>query len=341
MQTLISIIVPIYNAEPYIKRCLDSIALQTYKNIEVLLIDDGSKDSSALICDEYAKRDTRFVVVHKENGGVASARQTGLELAKGDYIIHADPDDWVAPNWIEILYNSAKDTGSDIVMCDFYREYSSSSIIVSQKPTSTKRNDILKDLIYERIWGACWNKLVKRTCFDKYNVSFVKDMNLWEDLYVFTDLVCKGASISYLPVPLYHYDCYSNTNSFVRKPSIAHIHSMAIYIKHFEQILDDEVFIEGFYRRKKQLKRRCFRSGKENAEELITTFAEINKRYIRENKFDWKKIRAYRGDIGKIERVCIVQCLKGHVKWGYFLFDFWKKYGIISFRGVLNRLLLK
>lgn len=337
---LVSIIVPIFNAESYIKRCLDSIAQQTYKNIEVLLIDDGSKDASAQICNEYAKKDTRFVVVHKGNGGVASARQAGLELAKGEYIIHADPDDWVEPNWIESLYETAKNECRDIIICDYFKEYKNGTVVSKQNITSLKREDLLKDLIEERIWGSCWNKLVKRSCFDKYGVSFVNGMNLWEDLYVFTDLIYKGASVAYLPLSLYHYDCFSNSESIVRRPNISHIHSMELYIRHFETLLNDEIYREGFYKRQKLLKKRCFRSGKENADILISTFADINKRYIRENKFDWKEIRSYRGDIDKIERVCIAQCLKGHVKWGYFLFYFWKKYGTISFRDILNRLFL-
>ena len=92
---LISIIVPVYNVEDYIRPCLDSILAQTYTNFEAILVDDGSKDGSGSVCDEYAEKDSRFIVVHKENGGVSSARNKGLEIAKGEYIAFVDSDDWI------------------------------------------------------------------------------------------------------------------------------------------------------------------------------------------------------------------------------------------------------
>ena len=338
IDTQVSIIVPIYNAEKYLSRCLDSIINQTYHKIDIILVDDGSQDSSGQICDEYAKRDNRIRVIHQKNKGVASARQSGLNQSRGEFVIHVDPDDWIEPDMIVQLLNKALEDKVDIIMCDFFWETETGYSLFIQKPTSIKREDLLNDLLYEKIWGSCCNKLIKKECFKRYNISFIKEMNLWEDLYVITSLIYNGVSVSYLPLPLYHYDNFSNNNSIVRKPRLTHIHSMELYIRHFEALLNDDIYREGFYKRKKLLKKRCFRSGKKNADILISTFADINKRYIRENKFHWEKIRDYRGDIDKMERVCIAQCLKGHVKWGYFLFDFWKKYGTISFRDILNRL---
>ena len=103
MTPAVSVIVPVYNAEPYIRRCLDSISAQTFKDFEVILIDDGSPDHCGAICDEYARQDSRFRVIHKENEGVAVARQCGIDNAQGTYSIHCDPDDWVEPNWLEEL----------------------------------------------------------------------------------------------------------------------------------------------------------------------------------------------------------------------------------------------
>lgn len=102
----ISIIVPVYNVEKYIRRCIDSLITQTFKSIEIILIDDGSKDTSGAICDEYALKDERVKVIHKENGGVSSARNVGLDNATGTYIMFCDPDDYVDPTWCEKLYNS-------------------------------------------------------------------------------------------------------------------------------------------------------------------------------------------------------------------------------------------
>jgi glycosyltransferase involved in cell wall biosynthesis len=333
---LVSIIVPVYNAEKYLRRCLDSIINQTYQNIEIILVDDGSKDASGQICDEYAEHDTRIRVIHKENGGVASARQVGLDDAKGEYVIHADPDDWVEPNWIEELFKYASKEHKDIVMCDYYREHQSKTIIVSEKPSSLKKEDLLTDLLHERIWGALWNKLIKRSCFEKYGISFNPEMSLWEDLYVITALIYKGASVSHLPIPLYHYDCYSNVNSIVRKPSLKQIFSQKIYIEKFESLLSEDVFLEAFYQRKFQIKRRCFRTGKKNIDIFIGLFLEFNQRFIEKNPFRWRDLRAYRGDIYKMERVCMALTLKYHSDLGYKLFDFWKKYGTKSFSSLLK-----
>ena len=116
----ISVIVPVYKAEKYIRRCVDSILAQTFTDFELLLVDDGSPDNSGAICDEYAARDSRVKVFHKENGGVSSARQMGLDNSLGEYVIHADPDDWVEPDMLQELYSEAQQSGADMVICDFY-----------------------------------------------------------------------------------------------------------------------------------------------------------------------------------------------------------------------------
>ena len=114
---LISIIVPVYNVEQYLDDCLVSILNQTYKNLEIILIDDGSTDNSGKICDEYAKKDSRIIVFHKENGGVSSARNAGLRIAKGIYIGFVDPDDWIAEDMYEVLYLNAKKYDADVSVC--------------------------------------------------------------------------------------------------------------------------------------------------------------------------------------------------------------------------------
>ena len=129
-QGLVSIIVPVYKAEKYIHQCIDSLLAQTYRNIEVILVDDGSPDNCGKICDEYAAKDCRVKVIHQQNGGVSVARQTGIDHATGEYSIHADPDDWVEPNMIEELVTKAVADNADMVICDFYRESKSDRIHV-------------------------------------------------------------------------------------------------------------------------------------------------------------------------------------------------------------------
>ena len=121
MNELISIIIPIYNVEKYLHCCINSVIRQTYKNLEIILIDDGSPDNCGKICDEYAKKDNRIKVIHKENGGLSSARNAGLDIAKGEYISFVDSDDYVAENFIEKLYKLCKENDADIAECDFYR----------------------------------------------------------------------------------------------------------------------------------------------------------------------------------------------------------------------------
>lgn len=206
---------PIYQAENYLKRSLDSILNQSFKDFELILVDDGSIDNSGRICEEYARKDKRIRVVHKINGGVSSARQLGLELSKGEYIIFADPDDWLEKNMFEIMYTVAKDNFADMVICDFYAEYPGKSIYMKQKPSDLKPQTILEEL-FPYLNGCTWNKLVRRNCFDKYNVKFPENVCFCEDLYVNCKLLREEISVSYVDKALYHYDQIVNPNSLVR-----------------------------------------------------------------------------------------------------------------------------
>ena len=115
----ISVIVPVYKAEHYLARCVDTLLAQTFDDFEVILVDDGSPDNSGAICDEYALKDKRVRVIHQPNAGVSMARQKGLDNARGEYVIHADPDDWVEPDMLKELYAKAKEEDADMVICDF------------------------------------------------------------------------------------------------------------------------------------------------------------------------------------------------------------------------------
>ena len=120
MGCAISVIVPIYKAEAYLRKCIDGILQQTFTDFQLILVDDGSPDKSGEICDEYAQKDYRVVVIHKANGGLTSARKYGMDRAKGKYSIHIDPDDWVESKLLEELYQEAVKTDTDMVICDFW-----------------------------------------------------------------------------------------------------------------------------------------------------------------------------------------------------------------------------
>ena len=132
MEDLITIIVPIYNVEKYLRECIESICRQTYRNIEIILINDGSNDNSAKICDEYKEKDSRIKVIHKENGGVSSARNKGLEIAKGAYITFVDGDDYIDEKYCEKLLKNLKENNVECVLCGFNRIYEKTAEVVTK-----------------------------------------------------------------------------------------------------------------------------------------------------------------------------------------------------------------
>ena len=133
---LVSIIVPVYNVEKYLERCLDSLINQTLKDIEIILVDDGSTDDSGNICDKYAKKDKRIKVIHKENGGLSDARNIGLSIANGRYLQFVDSDDFIHKQMIEILYNTIINNNADISICDFDKVYENTKIKYNTKEIS-------------------------------------------------------------------------------------------------------------------------------------------------------------------------------------------------------------
>lgn len=277
----ISIIVPVYKAEPYLHRCVDSILAQTFTDWELILVDDGSPDQSGKICDEYAKKDQRVKVIHKVNGGVSSARQKGLDEARGEYTIHADPDDWAEPNMLEELYNEASKKEADMVMCDFICEYKSGGVICKQEIKYSHADDILKKMFAQQLHGSCWNKLIRRECYDKYNIRFPKNIIRWEDLYVVCSLLMHPIRVAYLPKAFYHYDLIINNNSIVRKVTKQGLDSQIQFIEHFKQI---GCSLDLLYPSMRATKELAFYSNILEKEQIISLFSEINDRYINEPK---------------------------------------------------------
>lgn len=200
----ISIITPVYNAEKYLKRCIDSILKQTYTNFELLLINDGSTDSSPQICGEYAKMDNRIHVFHKKNGGVASARQLGTDNAKGEYLIHVDADDWIEPTMLSQLYDKACESGADVVLCDYYVNSPTEQIYISQKPTDETAKGVLREM-FQRLHGSLCNKLAKRACYKEHNVHFISGIDYCEDVLIWVQLLQHNIKLVYLPQAFYHY----------------------------------------------------------------------------------------------------------------------------------------
>ncbi len=169
-KALISIIIPVYKVEKYLEKCIQSVINQTYENLQIILVDDGSPDNCGKICDEYAKKDHRIEVIHKSNGGLSDARNKGLEMAKGEYIGFVDSDDYIEADMYEVLYNLLKQYNADVSICNFYT--------VSQGKISIKNADngineynrieILKEILLDKnIQSYAWNKLYKKELFDE------------------------------------------------------------------------------------------------------------------------------------------------------------------------------
>lgn len=177
----ISVIVPVYNTEQYLPRCIDSILAQTFTDFELLLIDDGSTDSSGEICDEYAHKDSRVRVFHKENGGVCSARNVGLDYAKGIWVTFADSDDYVTPMWLELFIKGNK---FDIVVCgiEFDRKFNDSFPYskIGLTYNGNACNGLLKLYSFPMIGSLC-NKCFKRTIIEKNSLRLSEDFDVQED----------------------------------------------------------------------------------------------------------------------------------------------------------------
>lgn len=204
-QGLVSIIVPVYKAEKYIHQCIDSLLAQTYRNIEVILVDDGSPDHCGKICDEYAAKDSRVKVIHQQNGGVSVARQTGIDHATGEYSIHADPDDWVELNMIEELVAKAVADNADMVICDFYRESKSEKTYDCQNPgDDLSASAVLRKILSQQLHGSCCNKLVNRSHIE--GIGFIpEDLCILEDELYNIRILARKIKVSYLPKAFYHY----------------------------------------------------------------------------------------------------------------------------------------
>lgn len=233
---IISVIVPVYNVEKYLPRCIESILAQSFTDFEVLLIDDGSKDRSGDICDKYAEIDKRIRVFHKENGGVSSARNIGIEYAIGEYSIHIDPDDWVETTMLEELYNKGKSLDADMVICDYYYNDEKGQKLCRQHPSGLNNLTVLKEL-FTHLHGSCWNKLVKQSCYKEHHITFPQDINCCEDLIFNVRLLNYPINICYLSKAFYHYTHNSNSGSLSqvnlqRKDSYELILKLTDLLKH-------------------------------------------------------------------------------------------------------------
>lgn len=208
MDVQISLIIPIYNVEAYIEKCINSVLNQTYKNLDIILVDDGSTDSSPSICNAFEKKDSRVRVIHKKNGGLSDARNTGLEAARGDYVLFIDGDDFIHPNMVELLWREMEHQEADIAVCSFLPVSESQSVefeLPAYVPKLYTNMESLQCLFEESarvLMTVAWNKLYRKSLFDKIRYPFQK---LHEDEFTTYKLLHLSKRTVLIELPLYYY----------------------------------------------------------------------------------------------------------------------------------------
>lgn len=237
---LISVIIPVFNANLSLKKCLDSVINQTYYNIEIIIVDDGSNDGSEIICDDYAGRDNRIMVFHQDNGGVSAARNFGLKKAKGQYIAFVDSDDFVDRDMFRELYELIKNNEADMSVCSF--QYVDIIPGESDIRVSSIKDEILsgQDIILEKLfpsdgsqiyWGVIWNKLYSRKLMK--GVEFPRGYAL-QDIYVMPQILSKCNKVACTSKKMYYYVQQSNsvlhsTKGFELDSPVVYLHIADYY----------------------------------------------------------------------------------------------------------------
>lgn len=213
----LSIIVPVYKVEPYLRRCIDSILAQTFRDFELILIDDGSPDNCGAICDEYAAKDSRIIVIHQKNQGVSAARNAGLDIAKGTYLGFVDSDDWIEPEMYETMIATAKEKQVDVVACSCRMwDENGNTLGVELDKTGEYVGDELLSTIFVppfNMGHVCWNKLYKTKVIQ--DCRFIQNVPIGEDgIYTF---MCFSLCKSAVKIPSCLYNLFVNTQSVTRQ----------------------------------------------------------------------------------------------------------------------------
>ena len=209
---LVSIIVPVYNVAEYLAECLDSVISQSYNQIEVILIDDGSTDGSEAICDEYAQRDKRIKVIHNSNHGVGYSRNAGLQMAVGECIAFVDPDDYLEGNFLEKMVGRLVEHRVDIVACNY--SYVKHGAIIAHT-VNIDNKIVCKEEICEHVFidnaigGFVWNKLFRANIIK--GIFFEETMNICEDTFYFMNVLSHQPKVYYMESPLYYYRIRENS----------------------------------------------------------------------------------------------------------------------------------
>lgn len=250
---VVSIVIPIFNVEKYLERCIESVINQTYKNLDIILVDDGSPDNCPKICDEYKKKDKRIKVIHKKNGGLSDARNCGMKIIKGDYLFFLDSDDYIPENAIEILLNIAIKNSSDIVVGK-YLEFSNDNILKKNKDDEYEVENFdcktsLQEMMYmHKIANSACGKIYKKSLFE--NIEYPKG-KLMEDLGTTYKVFAKSKVITYTDFICYYYlvnNKGSIMNSNFKLNKLDGVKFAIEELNFMKQFNDDELVLAAKYR---------------------------------------------------------------------------------------------
>lgn len=250
---LFSVIVPIYNVEKYIRQCIESILNQSYKDFELILVDDGSKDDCPKLCDEYGKKDERIKVIHKQNGGLVSARKEGVKIARGDYVVAVDGDDFVADNILKTFYDILSVEKYDLVCCGYY-EYLNDDKIIAVKHKYHgiySRNRIENEIFSRLITGengkrfppSMWAKAFKRELYTTIQLDVDDKISIGEDSCVVYPFIYNADSLFVSEECLYFYR--QNDASLTKQTQKAFSwDEILLRAEHYERLMPDKIFVD-------------------------------------------------------------------------------------------------
>lgn len=236
---MVSIIIPVYNVQDYLARCVDSVLTQTYTDLEIILVDDGSIDISGDICDEYALLDARVRVIHKENGGLSDARNAGLDVARGNYVAFIDADDYVHPSFVELLLKTINETGAQIAVSTWQelKDGDKPRKVKTKRPRCTilTQEEAISSVFYQKKLNhsAC-SRIFETQLFN--NLRFPEGM-LYEDLAIIYPLLCKVEKVALINTPMYYY--MHRQGSIITTMSLRRTHVLD-HIERIEEQVTDE-----------------------------------------------------------------------------------------------------
>lgn len=281
----VSIIIPVYNVETYLPECLDSVLRQSYVNWEAILVDDGSTDGSGRICDDYAGRDSRFRVIHQTNAGAANAKNTGLDQVTGAYVAFLDSDDWVEPDWLETLVGTAKEQCSDVVECDFRKEYVGRwEIANGWEETTFTAESYLAQYLSNWTCSLFWNKLYRADLLK--DIRFRRERRCIDDEFFTYKVVSGAGKIARINRVLYHYRQRSSSAVYNRKNRLQKTDdALEILIERYQWICQRFPNLRSVYMKHDVEILFFFADSFDFAQEMVEKFRRVARFYLKESIF--------------------------------------------------------